>query len=199
MDYKADIENPLAMIYQSGYLTIKSYNPRFGTYMLDLPNNEVKEGFVSLLANSYLQIRRDTATTAMDWVTTLESGDLNLLHKQLTAFFASIPYSMRRKENERERERYFHYTFYLMFRLMSTYLVLTEKQQSEGRADCIIETPKHVYIFEFKLDGTAAEALAQIETCGYDRPYAADKRHLHKVGASFSSQTGTIEEWLVED
>ena len=199
VDYKADIENPLAMIYQSGYLTIKSYNPRFGTYMLDLPNNEVKEGFVSLLANSYLQIRRDTATTAMDWVTTLESGDLNLLHKQLTAFFASIPYSMRRKENERERERYFHYTFYLMFRLMSTYLVLTEKQQSEGRADCIIETPEHVYIFEFKLDGTAAEALAQIETCGYARPYAADKRHLHKVGASFSSQTGTIEEWLVED
>ena len=198
-DYKADIENPLAMIYQSGYLTIKSYNPRFGTYMLDLPNNEVKEGFVSLLANSYLQIRRDTATTAMDWVTTLESGDLNLLHKQLTAFFASIPYSMRRKENERERERYFHYTFYLMFRLMSTYLVLTEKQQSEGRADCIIETPEHVYIFEFKLDGTAAEALAQIEACGYARPYAADKRHLHKVGASFSSQTGTIEEWLVED
>ena len=154
---------------------------------------------MSLLANSYLQIRRDTATTAMDWVTTLESGDLNLLHKQLTAFFASIPYSMRRKENERERERYFHYTFYLMFRLMSTYLVLTEKQQSEGRADCIIETPEHVYIFEFKLDGTAAEALAQIETCGYARPYAADKRHLHKVGASFSSQTGTIEEWLVED
>ncbi len=199
VDYKADIENPLAMTYQSGYLTIKSYNPRFGTYMLDLPNNEVKEGFVSLLANSYLQIRRDTATTAMDWVTTLESGDLNLLHKQLTAFFASIPYSMRRKENERERERYFHYTFYLMFRLMSTYLVLTEKQQSEGRADCIIETPEYVYIFEFKLDGTAAEALAQIETCGYARPYAADKRHLHKVGASFSSQTGTIEEWLVED
>jgi hypothetical protein len=56
-----------------------------------------------------------------------------------------------------------------------------------------------VYIFEFKLDGTAAEALAQIDACGYDRPYAADKRHLHKVGASFSSQTGTIEEWLVED
>ena len=102
---------------------------------------------------------------------------------------------MRRKENERERERYFHYTFYLIFRLMSTYTILTEKRQSEGRADCIIETPAAVFIFEFKLDGTADEALRQIEEKGYARPYAADKRPVRKIGVVFSSQTGTIEEW----
>ena len=195
VDYKADVENPLAMIYQSGYLTIKGFRRRFNTFLLDFPNNEVKEGFVSLVANSYLGVKRDTAVTAMDWVQTLEDGDVEQFHKQLTAFIASIPYSMRRKDSERECERYFHYTFYLLFRLMSTYTVLTEMQQSEGRADCVIETPATVYIFEFKLDGTAAEALSQIEAKGYDRPYVADSRPVCKVGASFSPATGTIAEW----
>ena len=195
VDYKADAENPLAMIYQSGYLTIKGFNRRFNTFLLDFPNKEVKEGFVSLVANNYLQVSRDTAVEAMEWVQTIEAGNLSLLRKQLTAFFASIHYTMRRKENERERERYFHYTFYLIFRLMSTYTILTEKRQSEGRADCIIETPAAVFIFEFKLDGTADEALRQIEEKGYARPYAADKRPVRKIGVVFSSQTGTIEEW----
>lgn len=102
---------------------------------------------------------------------------------------------MRRKDTEQERERYFHYTFYLIFRILSTYLVLTEKQQSEGRADCIIETQTDVFIFEFKLDGTAEEALQQIEERGYARPYEADARKIHLIGANFSSKTGTIEGW----
>ena len=195
VDYKADVENPLAMIYQSGYLTIKGFNRRFNTFLLDLPNNEVKEGFVSLLANNYLQLKRDSAVEAMEWVTALESGEPDTFRRMLTAFFASIPYTMRRKDDERERERYFHYTFYLLFRLMSTYTVLTELTQSEGRADCVIETPAHVYIFEFKLDGTAQEACAQIEAKGYARPYLNDRRTVHKVGVSFSSTTGTIDDW----
>lgn len=102
---------------------------------------------------------------------------------------------MRRKDMETEKERYFHYTFYLIFRILSTYIVLTEKQQSEGRADCIIETKTCVCIFEFKLDGTADEALQQIEDKGYARPYEADSRQIRKIGVSFSSKTGTIEEW----
>lgn len=104
---------------------------------------------------------------------------------------------MRRKENEREKERYFHYTFYLIMRLISVYTVYTEKVQSHGRVDCIVETPGYVYIFEFKLDGTADEALQQIEDKGYAREYEVDKRKLYKIGAVFSSKTGTIEEFLV--
>ncbi len=80
-------------------------------------------------------------------------------------------------------------------RLLSTYVVYTEKQLSQGRADCIIEAEKYVYIFEFKLDGTADEALRQIEDRGYTLSYANDSRTLYKVGCSFSSETGTIEEW----
>lgn len=107
-----------------------------------------------------------------------------------------IPYTMRRKENEREKERYFHYTFYLIMRLISVYTVYTEKVQSHGRVDCVIETPDYVYIFEFKLDGTAAEAMQQIEDKGYAKEYASDKRKLYKIAAVFSSETGTIEEWI---
>ena len=104
---------------------------------------------------------------------------------------------MRRKETERERERYFHYTFYLLMRMVSVYTVYTEKQQSEGRVDCIVETPNYIYIFEFKLDGTADEALSQIEEKGYARPYEADSRKLFKVGTVFSSETGTISDFKV--
>ena len=127
----------------------------------------------------------------------MKTGKLEQFRKLLTSFLADIPYSMRRKETERERERYFHYTFYLLMRMVSVYTVYTEKQQSEGRVDCIVETPDYIYIFEFKLDGTADEALQQIEDKGYARSYEADSRKLFKVGIVFSSETGTVSEFKV--
>ena len=196
-DYRADIERPLPMIYQSGYLTIKDYDADTMEFRLDIPNNEVKQGFISLLANNYFKTADPVDSSIRTGVKALKRGDLEDFHQEFAAFLASIPYSMRRKENERERERYFHYTFYLILRLLSTYMVYTEKQLSHGRADCIIETDHYVYIFEFKLDGTAQEALQQIEDKGYATPYAADQRTLYKIGCSFSSETGTIEEWEV--
>ena len=199
VDYKADVERPLPMIYQSGYLTIKDYDPISNSYMLDLPNNEVKKGFLTLLASNYLGSRESAGTLVIQLVRAIVRDDLETWRKSLTAFFASIPYTMRRKDDEREKERYFHYTFYLIFRILSTYVTFTELQQSEGRADCVVETDKGVYIFEFKLDGTAAEALQQIETKGYARPYAGDSRPVRKVGISFSSATGTIDDWQVEE
>ncbi|HIZ86796.1 MAG TPA: PD-(D/E)XK nuclease domain-containing protein [Candidatus Coprenecus pullistercoris] len=86
-------------------------------------------------------------------------------------------------------------TLYAGLRMIDVYAVIVEKPQSQGRVDCIVETPKYVYIFEFKLDGTADEALAQIEAKGYARPYAADSRAVHCIGVSFSSETGTVGEW----
>ena len=194
-DYKADVERPLPMIYQSGYLTIKEYDYRTRTFKLDIPNDEVKQGFISLLANNYFKASTSTESWIVSSISQLDNGDLEQFRQSLTSFLASIPYSMRRKENERERERYFHYTFYLILRLLSTYMVYTEKQLSQGRADCIIEAEKFVYIFEFKLDGTADEALQQIEDRGYALPYANGNRTIYKIGCSFSSETGTIEEW----
>jgi hypothetical protein len=199
VDYKADVEKPLPMIFQSGYLTIKDVDMDMNTFLLDFPNNEVKKGFVTMVASDYLKNREDTGSWARDVVNVLRNGDLEQFRKLLTSFLADIPYSMRRKETERERERYFHYTFYLLMRMVSVYTTYTEKQQSEGRVDCIIETPDYIYIFEFKLDGTADEALQQIEDKGYARPYEADSRKLFKVGVSFSSQTGTVDDWKIKE
>ena len=198
VDYKADVEKPLPMIFQSGYLTVKGFDREMNTYLLDFPNNEVKKGFVTMVANDYLKNRNNSGSWARSIVGALKAGDLEQFRKLLTSFLADIPYSMRRKETERERERYFHYTFYLLMRMVSCYTVYTEKQQSEGRVDCIVETPDYIYIFEFKLDGTADEALQQIEDKGYARPYEADKRKLFKVGTVFSSETGTISEFKVK-
>lgn len=195
IDYKANVEQPLPMIYQSGYLTIKKFDLRRNMFLLDYPNDEVKKGFLSLVASSYFNTRESIYSWVNNAAYQLEDGKLDDFRTGLTSFLASIPYTMRRKENERERERYFHYTFYLLLRLLSVYTVYTEKVQSQGRVDCVVETPQHVYIFEFKLDGTAAEALQQIEEKGYAREYAADNRKLYKVGAVFSSETGTISDW----
>ena len=196
INYKADVEYPLPMIYQSGYLTIKDYDKRRQTFLLDFPNNEVKNGFLVMVASNYFNTNVNVSNIAQDLVFALEDGELETFRKILTSFLASIPYSMRRKENEREQERYFQYTFYLLLRLMSVYTVYIEKEQSEGRVDCIVETPKYVYILEFKLDGSAEQALQQIENKGYARPYEMDERSVYKIGVNFSSKTGTVEDWL---
>ena len=141
IDYKATVEQPLPMIYQSGYLTIKKYDMEENSFLLDYPNNEVKEGFLSLVAAGYFNTRESVDSWIRSAVSQLKKAQLDDFRDGLTSFLASIPYTMRRKENERERERYFHYTFYLIMRLISVYTVYTEKVQSRGRVDCIVETP----------------------------------------------------------
>ena len=195
VNYKADSSKPLPMLFQAGYLTIKGYDKEFNTYRLDFPNNEVKQGMITLLANDYLKQEGMVQSAVIKIVRALRDGDLEQVRKLFTGFLAETPYTMRPKKDQKDRELYFHYTFYLLMRLISCYTVYTEKQLSEGLADCIIETPKYVYIFEFKLDGTADEALAQIDERGYGKPYEADGRQVYFIGASFSSQTGTVEEW----
>ena len=198
VDYRADVEAPLPMIYQSGYLTIKDWNMNMDSYLLDFPNDEVKNGFLTLVATSYLQPKESTDAFVLQVVSAMDVGDCKQLENLMTSFFASIPYSQRRKDDEREKERYFQYTFYLVLRMISCFTVFIEKQQSEGRVDCVVETPNYIYIFEFKRDGSAEEALKQIEDMGYAREYAADGRKIYQIGCNFSSKTGTIDGWKVE-
>ncbi|MBD8042180.1 AAA family ATPase, partial [Phocaeicola sp. Sa1CVN1] len=106
VDYKADVEKPLPMIYQSGYLTIKGYDSDFGTFLLDFPNNEVKSGFVSLVASSYLQPQENLGGWIRSVVVSMRQGDLEQLRKLFTSFLAGIPYSMRAKKDEAEKERF---------------------------------------------------------------------------------------------
>ena len=198
IDYRANKEMPLPMIYQSGYLTVKDYDLMSNTYKLDFPNDEVRRGFVTLVAGNYLNPEDMPEAWVVEVAHAFRDGDVDKLEELFMSFFAGIPYSLRNKGTEREKEKHFQYTFYLVTRMISGYTVYAEKQQSQGRLDCVIEIPKHVYIFEFKRDGSAAEALKQIEDKGYARSYLSDKRTLHKIGVNFSSQTGTIDGWLAE-
>ena len=199
MSYKADVEYPLPMFYQSGYLTIKEYDRDLDMFLLDFPNSEVQGGFLTMMAANYLQVNEGELNIAARLGLALKKGELEQFRQLLTSFFADIPYTMRRKDSEREKERYFQYTFYLLLRLMSIYTVQLERVQSEGRVDCIVETPQYVYIFEFKLDGSAEDALQQIEEKGYARSFLADVRPVYKIGVNFSSKTGTIEGWKSSD
>ena len=195
-DYRANTEDPLAMLYQSGYLTIKNVL-MLGLdtlYRLDFPNIEVKRGFVSLLYNNYFQEKDYTAGTLRRMVQSLNDADLNVFRDTLTSYLSSIDYEMRK-----DKEYHFQYTLYLIFTLMSTYNVQVEQHSSQGRADMVVETKDNIYIFEFKLDGTADEALQQIEEKGYATPYLTDVRPIHKIGVSFGKQSGTIDDWKVRN
>ena len=196
IDYKADVEQPLPMIYQSGYLTIKACNPRRQTYLLDFPNEEVRSGFISVLAGDYFKEGRTQPANWLEDVTdALEAGDIEMFMKQMTALLSSVTYRFQRKQDAFECERYFQYTFFLIMQMLGRYNTLVEKETSEGRIDCVLECPDYVYIFEFKLNGSAAAALKQIEDNGYAKPYMADRRKIICLGINFSSEKGTIDDW----
>lgn len=198
VDYRADVEDPLAMLYQSGYLTIKGYDEEYGEYLLDYPNDEVKSGFVTLMANSYFGKLQDMPD---NWVRNLDRMlrrcDLDGVRDAFTSFLASIPYEANKDERAKDFETHFSYTFYIINRLLGCYTTLIEKQNSKGRADIIIETDHDIFIFEFKLDGSAEKALQQIEEKQYVLPYLDDERTLHKIGVNISSESRMVEEWVV--
>ena len=196
MNYRADVEDPLAMFYQSGYLTIRDYDPVFREYTLDYPNDEVRQGFVLLAANGYFRkSEEDTDYEISQLARMFMRCDLDGIRDAYTAFLASIPYEADKDVRALDYETHFQYTIYLINRLLGCYTTLIEKENSMGRADMIVETAGDIFIFEFKVDKTADEALAQIEERGYALPYLTDRRALHKIGVSISSRTRTVAEW----
>ena len=202
VDYKADVERPLPMIYQSGYLTIKEYERMTGSFLLDFPNNEVRKGFLPLLAANYLKpTSRDVGSWILDAIHQLMRGKTESFRDSLTAFLSSIPYDSHPSLQGMERmEKHFQYTFYLLLRLLGVYClsIHCEETQSRGRVDCILEMEKYVYIFEFKLDKSAEEALQQIRERGYAKPYLMDRRQVICIGVNFSSETRTVSGWEEE-
>lgn len=199
MDYRADVEKPLPMIYQSGYLTIKDYDMESNEFLLDFPNDEVRSGFLSMLASGYLVSRTEDMETWLSLgIKLLKRGDTVAFRKSLTAFLAGIPYDVHPSLSSMDAtEKHFQYTFYLLLRLLggSGCTLLTEKTQAVGRVDAVLEFKDYIYIFEFKLDGSAAAALRQIKEKRYAEPYKDDSRKLFLIGVNFSSETMTVEEW----
>lgn len=193
-EYRVEAQNPLPMIYQSGYLTIKGYDKELRLYTLAFPNDEVRYGFLNFLVPFYTEVTDDkTAFHIAQFVRELRAGDVPSFVERLKAFFAGIPYEL----NDRT-ERYYQSVFYLVFRLMGQF-VETEVRSAKGRADAVVKTKEQIYVFEFKFNGSAEDALSQIEERGYMQPYAMDPRKKVRVGVNFSKEERNIDRYIFEE
>ncbi|MCD7924699.1 MAG: ATP-binding protein [Bacteroides sp.] len=185
--------NPIPVIYQSGYLTIKGYDERFGIYRLGFPNREVEEGFMQFLLPFYTSINEvESPFEIQKFVREVESGDYDSFFHRLQSFFADTTYELIR-----DQEVHYQNVLFILSKLMGFY-VKAEYNTSHGRIDMVLQTDKFIYIMEFKLDGTAEEALQQINEKQYALPFEADGRKIFKIGVNFSAKTRNIERWLVE-
>jgi hypothetical protein len=182
--------NPIPLIYQSGYLTIKDYDPEFGFYTLGFPNKEVEVGFTDYLLPFYTNIRQgESAFFIGNFIKDLRAGRLDDFMRRMSTMLADTDYKI-----VGDSELYFQNAFYLISRMLVFYAEV-ERETSNGRMDMTVQTKDYIYIFEFKLDGSADEALKQIDEKGYAKPFALDKRKLIKVGVNFSLEKRCIEEW----
>ncbi len=185
--------NPIPVIYQSGYLTIKSYNPRFKIYTLGFPNQEVEEGFLNYLLPYYTSVNViDTSFQLFKFIKEIESGDVDAFLSRLQSFFADTPYELIRN-----LEVHYQNVLFIVFKLVGFY-VKVEYRTSRGRIDLVLQTDHYIYIMEFKLDGTTEEAMRQIEEKQYALPFASDERKLFKIGVNFDNETRNIAGWSVD-
>ena len=184
--------NPIPVIYQSGYLTIKGYDERFGIYRLGFPNREVEEGFIRFLLPFYANVNKvESPFEVQKFVREVETGDYDSFFHRLQSFFADTTY-----EVIREQELHYENVLFIVFKLVGFYTKV-EYHTNNGRVDLILQTDKFIYIMESKLNGTAEEALQQINNKRYALPFEADGRKLFKIGINFSEKTRNIEKWVV--
>jgi len=181
---------PIPLLYQSGYLTIKSYNARFRTYQLGFPNEEVERGFNLFLFPYYVPLRKEkTGLFVMNFVQEIEAGEPLKFMARLESLFANQDYQIAG-----DAELYFHNAVSLIFQMLGFYTE-TERHTSDGRMDMVVQTADYIYLFEFKLDKSVEEALAQIEKREYALSFVHDPRKLFKIGVNFSSETRRIQNW----
>ena len=185
--------DPIPVIYQSGYLTIKGYNKMFENYTLGFPNREVEQGFFKFLLPNYASVSVSKSPYQIQcFVEEVMAGKVDDFFERLKTMFADIPYELAR-----DREVHYQNILYIIFKLMGFY-VQVEYHTSRGRIDLVLQTQDYVYIMEFKLNGSADEALAQIREKGYAAPFAKDSRTVYKIGVNFSDELRNIQEVKVE-
>lgn len=185
--------NPIPVIYQSGYLTIKGYIPEPQIFELGFPNKEVEQGFMDFLLPYYTPVQ-DTESGFAIWsfVEDVKTGNIDGFMKRLQAFLSGCPYEMAK-----DIELHYQNVLFIVFRLAGLYTQV-EYHTSYGRIDLVLQTKAYVYVMEFKLDGSAEEAMKQIEEKQYALPFAGDSRKVYKIGVNFSSETRNIERWVIK-
>ncbi len=185
-------QNPVALFYQTGYLTIKGFDKDFGSYRLGFPNKEVEESFLDYLLPKYVNISEDKSSFYIEhFVRDLRKGDIDSFMERMTAFLGDTPYELIR-----DCENHFQNVLFTVCRLMGFHTI-AEYRTSRGRIDMVVKTDDYTYVFEFKFDKSAQEALQQIDTKEYMIPFTADGRQIVKIGVNFSKETKNIEGWEV--
>lgn len=184
--------DPIPVLFQSGYLTISSYDSEMG-YRLDFPNREVERGFFNFLVPYYTSLLKSSVKGYLNKLTAaVRQGRPDDLLRTLQSMLSGKPYMLAGGD----KEVHFQNTLYLIF-VMLGYNVQVEQATSQGRMDVTIQTPEYVYILELKLDKSAEEALQQIKDNQYACPFQTDVRKVFLIGANFSSETRTVEKWLI--
>ena len=192
-----DMHSVLPLFYQSGYLTIKDYDPILNLYTLGYPNEEVKVGMMRTLVPYYLC--RDTNLTTITvgkMYLALRKNDIGEALRIARSFLAGIPYEEGTLKDAPAREGHFTAMLYVMFSFLNLY-VYAQVRTAKGRMDILLKTDSCVYVMELKMDGNVDDALRQIDDRGYAIPYEADGRKVVKVGINFSSEERTISDWKI--
>ena len=185
--------DPIPVLYQSGYLTIKDFDEEFRLYTLDYPNEEVRSGFANFLLPFYTKIQVSQTTPLISkFVTNIRQGKAEEFMKQLQSLMAGTPYELIK-----ELENHYQNVIYIITKLMGLY-VQAEYRTSSGRIDLLIGTKEYIYIIELKFNGSARQAIEQIEQKDYSLPFETDGRRIIKIGANISHKTRNIEEWIIE-
>lgn len=195
-------DTPMPLLYQSGYLTIASYDPLLKLYVLKIPNNEVRKGLIDCLMPIILKrtvADNNGLVTAM--AKAIFSRDLSKALTALRSYIAKIPYDIITKEEwecNESREAFYKLLIYMAFSMLNS-IVDTEVKSVLGRADVVIQTNADIFVLELKVDDTAENALQQIDSKGYTIPYEADGRKLTKCGICISSSARNITHWRTTD
>ena len=185
---------PIAMLYQSGYLTIKDFQD--GVFTLGIPDEEVRRAFNAQLVQKFTQ--KDDNHYLSATCRALKQSDFDTFFGNLSDLYAHLTYGP--KEN-RVQEFSFQRILYVLLTASGFFRVTAEDRQSQGRADLVAETPERVFVFELKVNGTPQEAIAQIKEKGYAEPYRHSGKEIHLIGLSFDGTTrrltGSATELLV--
>ena len=180
-----------SLLYQTGYVTIKDFDPRFRIYTVGIPNEEVRSGLYRMSFVIY-GCKNENEFSISSFVDDLRKGNVDSFMERLKALISDIPY-----EQARQSEAIYHNVLFLLFTMLG-YRTESEHHMSQGRSDLMVKTDSYIYLFEFKYDGTAEAAMRQINERQYDAPYKADGREIVKIGVNFSSKERNIDEWIVE-
>ena len=197
-----NMKDALPLLYQSGYLTIKDYDPDTEAYELSIPNQEVRVGYIYGLLPTYTGLNSGDVQIgfAAKFWKALKQGDIDLAMQHMQAYLAGIPYVEGFKQKLAEaktREGFYEYTFYLIFSMLNVY-ARTQVKVAGGRTDMVVFMPDAIYVMELKVGDTARHALEQINARGYATPYLSDGRRVVKVGIRFDADKHTVDEWVVE-